>query len=217
MPGEDEMNATHARLREPQPDRKPHGTAWWQNPTSVTILVAIVAAIPPLTTGVQALFHAHNQLALEKSKQLHEMRQKYLDRFLSDVQNRRVLEFLVSVEEDPKLKSWAQKELNSTEQRIKSKEELYKETIAVVAKLANQNAAIDPQSDDYRHFWSFYNEKLLPVESRDVEAAMVAVGMELRRLSAERKPPSAALQDLSFRLAATMKRELPESAQRLPR
>src|ERR1041384_2447158 len=170
MPGENEMNATDAGLRTPQPDRKSQGTAWWQNPTSVTILVAIVAAIPPLTTGVQAFFHSNNQLALEKSKQLHEMRQKYLDRFLSDVQNRRVLEFLVSVEEDPKLRSWAQKELNSTEQRIKSKEELYKETIAVVAKLANQNAAIDPQSDDYQRFWSFYNEKLLPVESRDVEA-----------------------------------------------
>jgi hypothetical protein len=216
MPGENEMNATDAGLRTPQPDRKSQGTAWWQNPTSVTILVAIVAAIPPLTTGVQAFFHSNNQLALEKSKQLHEMRQKYLDRFLSDVQNRRVLEFLVSVEEDPKLRSWAQKELNSTEQRIKSKEELYKETIAVVAKLANQNAAIDPQSDDYQRFWSFYNEKLLPVESRDVEAAMVAVGVELRRLSGERKPPSPALQDLSFRLASTMKRELPESAQRLP-
>lgn len=183
-------------------------TAWWREPTTITILVAIVAAVPPLTTGVQVLVHSKNQLALEKSKQLHEMRQKYLDRFLSDVQNRRVLEFLVSVEEDEKLNSWARKELKSTEQRIKTKEELYKEAIAVVARLANQDKAIDSQSEDYRRFWSLYNEGLLPFESREVEAVMVAIGRELRLLSAGGKTPGPQLQNLTFNLASTMKREL---------
>jgi len=98
-----------------------------------------------------------------------------------------VLEFLVFVEEDEKLNSWARKELKSTEQRIKTKEELYKEAIAMVARLANQDKAIDSQLEDYRRFWSLYNEELLPVESREVEAVMVAIGRELRLLSAGAK------------------------------
>jgi hypothetical protein len=184
--------------------------SWWRNPATITLLVAIIAAVPPITTGVQAFFQSRNQLELEKSKQLHEMRQKYLDRILSDVANRRVLEFLVAVEDDQRLKSWAQKELDSTERRIKSKADLYKETIRVVAALANQDKPIDANSTDYAKFWSLYNEELLPVESRDVETMMVQVGTELRRLSGGKNPPSAQLQNLSFGLASTMKRELPQ-------
>ena len=181
---------------------------WWKTPTTITLLVAIIAAVPPLTTGVQAFFNTRNQLALEKSKQLHELRQRYLDRILSDVENQRVLEFLVAVEEDEKLKTWAAKQLKTTEDRIRSKDDLYKETIAVVAKLANQTATIDPQSKDYLRFWWFYNEGLLPVETQPVEAVMVQIGRELKLLAATQKPPSPELLNLSFQLASTMKKEL---------
>lgn len=185
---------------------------WWKDPTTITLLVAIVAAVPPLTTGIQAYFHSRNQLALEKSKQLHELRQKYLDRFLSDAENRRVLEFLVAVEEDSRLKAWALAELASTEQRIKTKEQLYRETISVVAKLANQSTSIDAGQPEYKRFWQLYNEALLPVETREVEAVMVQIGRDLRALVQSHKAPDEAFRNLSFTLAATMKRELPGPA-----
>ena len=88
--------------------RSKRTVVWWQNTAIVGLLVAIVAAVPPVTTGVQAYFNAKNQLDLERSKQTHEVRQKYLDRVLSDEQDQKVLQFLVAVEEDQKLKSWAQ-------------------------------------------------------------------------------------------------------------
>lgn len=184
---------------------------WWQNPATVTVLVAIVAAVAPLTGAIQGSIQARNQVELEKNKQLHEMRQKYLDRLLSETGNRRVLEFLVTVEEDQKLKAWAQTELKKTEGRIETKQELYGKAITVVAKLANLSGSIDRGSGEYKQFWELYNEKLLPVESPEVESLMVAIGRELEALSSAGKTPSNELRQLSFRLASKMKEELREA------
>jgi hypothetical protein len=179
---------------------------WWRDPTTITILAALLAAVPPITTAVQGWFQSRSQLELTRSKQAHEIRQKYLDRVLSEAENRRVLQFLVAVEDDEKLKAWAQAELKSTEQRIKTKQELYSDAIRVVAKLANQEGPIDPASEPYKRFWELYNTDLLPVESQAAEAAMVEIGRELRTL--EGSPPNAKLKNLSFGLAATLKQEL---------
>ena len=91
-------------------ERKPP-LKWWQNPTTITLLVAIVASVAPLTTGIQGYFQANNQLKLENKKYLHTVRQVYLQHVLSEKQNRRVLEFLVAVEDDRKLRNWAELEL----------------------------------------------------------------------------------------------------------
>jgi len=181
---------------------------WWQNTATVGLLVAIIAAVPPLTTGVQAYFNSKNQLALESSKQAYEIRQKYLDRVLSDVQNQKVLQFLVTVEEDQKLKSWAQDRLKETETRLATKQDVYRDAIAAVARLATQESPIDKQSKDVVRFWSLYNTELLPFESPEVEKLMVQIGHHLKALADAHERPTTDLQNLSFQLARTMKQEL---------
>jgi hypothetical protein len=201
-------NDRSTEAEQEQDDKDKATNQWWQNPTTVTLLVAIVAAVPALTTGIQGFIQGRSQLKLERNKQLHDMRQKYLDRVLSDTQNQGVLEFLVAVEEDQKLKTWAKAELAKTEGRIKTKQELYRETISVGAGLANQDGPIDQESPKYKDFWALYNEKLLPVESQAVESLMVRIGRELQQLSEHKKGPSEELKALSFTLASTMKEEL---------
>jgi hypothetical protein len=181
---------------------------WWQNTAIVGLMVAIVAAVPPVTTGVQGYFNAKNQLDLERSKQTHELRQKYLDRILSDAQGQKVLQFLVVVEEDQKLKSWAQDRLKETEKRIATKQDVYRDAITTVASLATQESPIDRNSKDFLHFWSLYNAELLPFESREVEGLMVEIGRSLNALAEARQHPTPDLKNLSFQLARTMKQEL---------
>jgi hypothetical protein len=100
---------------------------WWRDPKSVAILTAILAAIAPLTTCVQNRIQSEKELALERAKQTHEIRQTYLKHVLeNDRQTERVLKFLVKVEEDPNLKAWAADELKNFQKRIKTKNELYR-------------------------------------------------------------------------------------------
>lgn len=182
--------------------------AWWQNPSIVGLLVAIVAAVPPSTTAIQGWFDSRSKLDLERSKQLNEMRQKYLDRYLSDAQSHRVLTFLRSVEDDERLKAWATQELAETEERLKSKQQLYEETIQIVAKIANQEGPLRSDSPQVVRFWDLYKVELLRIESSDVETKMVEIGRELKRLTEQSAPPSEDLKDLSFRLARLIKTEL---------
>ncbi len=182
---------------------------WWQNPTAVGVLVAVIAAVPPLTAGVQSWINARNQLDLARAKQAHEIRQKYLDRILSDVQSRSVLQFLVDVEDDKKLRDWADKQLKETERRIaRTKPGAYEDAISTVAKLASQHEPIDKNSAAFKNFWSLYEEGLLPYESPQVESLMVNIGNQLNALAASGAPPNSDLQGLSYQLARTMKQEL---------
>jgi hypothetical protein len=197
------------------PTRADSAQKWWQSPTLVTLLVAIVASVSPLTAGVQGFFQARHQQQLERTKQLNELRQRYLDRVLSDKVNKRVLEFLVAVEEDAGLQRWATAELKKTtdaieqsEARQRSKRDLYLETIRVVSTLAAGREPVTEQDASYVRFWGLYNQDLLPVESAEVESVMVLIGRELRQLAAQAGRPGERLRELSFTLARTMKEEL---------
>ncbi len=65
--------------------------AWWTRPTFIAFLTAIVASIAPITTALQTWITARGQVALEQQKQVHAMRQQYLERVLNDKQSKRVL------------------------------------------------------------------------------------------------------------------------------
>ena len=98
------------------------------------------ATIAPLTTCVQNRIQSEKELALEKAKQTHEIRQTYLKHVLeNDRQTERVLKFLVKVEEDPNLKAWAADELKNFQKRIKTKNELYNEAVQTVSELVNSD------------------------------------------------------------------------------
>jgi hypothetical protein len=139
------------------------------------------------------------------------MRQEYLNRVLNEKQSKRVLEFLIFVEEDERLRDWAKVELRKTEARIQakysSKEDLYMETMQLIARLANLDSAIDATSKDYERFWELYKGELISVESLEVEGLMVSIGQELKSLSRSSAPPSKTLKKLSFEIALRMKKE----------
>jgi hypothetical protein len=194
---------------------------WWQDPTTITLLVAIVAAVPPITTGVQGYIQAKNQQKLENKKHLHAVRQEYLKHVLSEKQNRRVLEFLVAVEDDANLRSWAQSELNKTKSRIEelqtryaTKKDLYSETIQLVSRLAHSDRPIDPNSQDYKRFLQLYEGDLISVESVEVEGLMVALRREFEKSISQNIPPGEAAKEHSFKLALTMKEELRAEAEK---
>lgn len=188
---------------------------WWKNPTTITLLVAIIAIMPPITIGIQESIQASNLLTLENRKHLHTVRQEYLKHVLSEKQNRRVLEFLVAVEDDESLKSWAEKELDKTNTRIessaalfKTKDSLYRETIQIVSNLAYSASTIQATSNEYKRFIELYKGDLISVESIEVEALMVALRNTFETGIRREEPPGDKAQELSFKLALRMKEEL---------
>ena len=183
---------------------------WWTNPTWVGLIATLIAAIAPVTTAIYTSTTSNAQLRLEERKQIHEMRQEYLNRVLTDRQSERVLEFLIYVEDDERLKAWAQAELEKTESKIKTQDVLYTETMQLVSRLASLDNSIDASSEDFIRFWELYRGELISVESRQVEALMVQIGRELETLSSQQLKPSSKLDQLSFQLSLTMKRELRE-------
>src|SRR5689334_22264263 len=52
---------------------------WWRKGTIVATLTAIVAAVLPLTTAIRAHYEKEREIALQESKQAHEIRTGYLD------------------------------------------------------------------------------------------------------------------------------------------
>ena len=194
--------------------------SWWKSPTTITVLVAIIAAVPPITVGVQGYIQASNLQILENKKHLHAVRQEYLKHVLSEKQNRRVLEFLVAVEDDLSLKKWAETELNKTNNRIessavrfKTKDNLYRETIQIVSKLANSDKPIDVGSQEFRRFKELYEGDLISVESVEVEGIMVALRNAFETSLETGVSPGKKASDLSFKLALRMKEELRTDAQ----
>jgi hypothetical protein len=183
---------------------------WWTNPTWVGLIATLIAAIAPVTTAIYTSTTSNAQLRLEERKQIHEMRQEYLNRVLTDRQSERVLEFLIYVEDDERLKAWAEAELEKTESKIKTQDVLYTETMQLVSRLASLDNSIDASSEDFIRFWELYRGELISVESRQVEALMVQIGRELETLSSQQLKPSSKLDQLSFQLSLTMKRELRE-------
>jgi hypothetical protein len=185
---------------------------WWRDPKSVAVLTAILAAIAPLTTCVQNRIQSEKELALERAKQTHEIRQTYLKHVLeNDRQTERVLKFLVKVEEDPHLRAWAEDELKHFQKRIKTKNELYNEAVQTVSELVNSDTPGDENSENYRHFWRLYKGDLIPVESKEVAGLMVAIGKILQQCKPDASCDKEKLQQLSFELALAVKRELGES------
>jgi hypothetical protein len=88
-----------------------------------------------------------------------------------------------------------------------------KETMQLIARLANLDLAIDATSKDYERFWELYKGELISVESLEVEGLMVSIGPELKNLSRSNAPPSKTLKKLSFEIALRMKKELREDAE----
>jgi hypothetical protein len=88
---------------------------WWRKGSIITTLTAIIAAAVPVTTAVQAHYEKERELALQKSKQDHEIRSSYLDRLDKPGGKLRTLRFVVATIEDPVMKRWAVEEIHAQE------------------------------------------------------------------------------------------------------
>ena len=73
------MNSENTRTKES--DKAPR--EWWTNPTWVGLMATLIAAIAPVTTAIYTSTTSNAQLRLEERKQIHEMRQEYLNRVLT--------------------------------------------------------------------------------------------------------------------------------------
>jgi len=144
---------------------------WWRQGRTVTALVALIAAILPITTGIQGLIERQRERDAANITKLAEARDKYLEIVLKEPKSAQlVLRYLLAISEDAKIREWAETEQKYVNNATgsESREKLYKEAVAVVAKLAH---GADAETE--KQFMTLYEQDLLLVESPEVEALMV--------------------------------------------
>lgn len=88
---------------------------WWRKGSTVTTLTAIIAAVVPITTAVQAHYEKERELGMQESKQAHEIRTGYLDRLDKPGGRLRTLRFVIATTDDPSLRKWAVEETHALE------------------------------------------------------------------------------------------------------
>jgi hypothetical protein len=143
----EQLRAQLAALREPR-------QAWWRRGAIVTTLTGIIAAVVPVTTAVQAHYQKERELALQASKQDHEIRTSYLDRLDKPGAKMRTLRFVVATTTDPALIAWAraemaqvQAELDEIDRKIA---DLEKQKLAAAAEPAPTSKKGASPADDAR-------------------------------------------------------------------
>ena len=107
----EQLRAQLAALREPR-------QAWWRRGAIVTTLTGIIAAVVPVTTAVQAHYQKERELALQASKQDHEIRTSYLDRLDKPGAKMRTLRFVLATTTDPALIAWARAEMTQVQAEL---------------------------------------------------------------------------------------------------
>jgi hypothetical protein len=128
---------------------------WWRKGSIVTTLTALIAAVVPVTTAVQAHYQKERELALQESKQAHEIRTSYLDRLDKPGAKLRTLRFVLATTNDPTLKAWAEEEK--------------KEVKAELDEIDRKIAAIDADAEVARS-----SEKVLDEKIRTADEAVKA-------------------------------------------
>jgi hypothetical protein len=128
---------------------------WWRS-WNVTAITALVAAVIPVTTGVQAYFQKEKELALdlqkhqalltlEKEKQTEQIRAGYLDRAADPRSRRLVLRWIIATQ--PSLQDWARKELEIVEQELAQKQQKVEQKTRELEQDIDQFST-DPKRDN---------------------------------------------------------------------
>lgn len=100
------IGAPEASTRETA--RRNESRTWWTQPSLLTALAALIAAMVPLTAAINGCFELQQQERLQR----HEIRLKYLDRAIDPSQTpeyrERVLSFLLAtLDDDDPMRKWA--------------------------------------------------------------------------------------------------------------
>ena len=133
---------------------------WWRRASVVTSLTAIVAAIVPVTTAVQQHFQKEREVALQESKQEHEIRVSYLDRLERPGDRMRTLRFVLATTSDPKLRAWADGESKIVQAEL----DAIQKQIDAVQKQVATNAGGCPTLDQMKKLTEL--QELLARESQ---------------------------------------------------
>jgi hypothetical protein len=121
---------------------------WWRS-WNVTALAALIAAVTPVTTGVQAYIEKErqveldaqkqrHQIALEQEKQANEINAGYLDRIAKPDERRRVLRYLIATSTRPAVQDWARRELEIVNQDVAERGQAYEEQKTYVEQLQKE-------------------------------------------------------------------------------
>jgi hypothetical protein len=88
---------------------------WWHKSGAfaavLTTLLAVVGGIVSASSFVVGHLERNHEMALEKEKQMHDLRLAYLDRLEKPLLRKQVLQFMTMSHYDPELESWANNEL----------------------------------------------------------------------------------------------------------
>ena len=98
---------------------------WRQSKGLIALFTALIAAVPPATTGLYAWVKGQNEYRLAKQDQDHSARTYYLRKAIEpeyELTRVRYLRYLVVTESDPKFQAWATAELDRVEKKISSLE-----------------------------------------------------------------------------------------------
>ena len=103
--------------------RSPHPAYWWQNQKMIAFLAALLAAVVPITTAIQAWFKQESDIMLARQQQDHLMRMDYVKTIIStDVTERdreaRLRLLVALLEPNDRLAVWAQNELAMVKDKI---------------------------------------------------------------------------------------------------
>jgi len=127
-----QLQAELGRLRKPP-------LPWWRRGAVVATLTTIIAAVIPVTTAVQAHYEKERQLALEESKQAHEIRTSYLDRLEKPGARLRTLRFVLATTADPSLRQWAQAETKKVQEELDEIDQQIAEIDRQIAEFSSQS------------------------------------------------------------------------------
>lgn len=95
----------------------------WRGRLSLAGLSALIAASLPIATFVHGWIQKDKELALEREKQVENVRTAYLDRLKDGDSRERVLRLIIATAEDPRMRVWAEEELKRVEAAQKALEE----------------------------------------------------------------------------------------------
>lgn len=110
---------------------------WWQS-WSLAGATTAIAAMVPITTGVQTWVQKDKEIRLEGIKQSEAIKAAYLDRAKDPAERRRTLRLLIATAPEPGLKIWAQRELEETNVEIEKVTAEINKSEASVAAIETQ-------------------------------------------------------------------------------
>jgi len=213
----EEISSVHERLKTVECSlvENQQWKKWWQSRLNISVFVALLTIIPPLTVGIKELVIGWSEIKLEKEKIGHSITTDYLDRALDSERTLKsqiqVFRFLVEALDGKPIQKWAKNELDILETSsdgiakkdeeitiVESEDEKLKSDIALLKK---DRKAMNNE-DNYIEIENNQN-MLLRSESKRMQSIS-----DRRKLEEQRAELESKLQSKSIKLAGLVKKNI---------